>query len=311
MRVSVVLIALMIGALACAPLFVSGYYLYLLNVVFVNVILALGLNILMGEAGLFALAHAAFYGIGIYSAGLLTNRLGVPIPIGMLAGGIVAAALGYVIGRISVRLRDIYLALSTFAFAQAAHWVFVNWTSVTGGPNGFRLKPANFFGFEMINDRDAYYFVMASCLVFVWLSIAIGRSGFGRAMRAIRESEPAAAAVGIDVPRTKAIAFAISAFFAGCAGGVFSSFFSYVHPEQLDFNLTVVILSMLVVGGIGTIGGPIVGAIALGLLAEVLRRTTAYQEVLYGAILILFMIFAPNGLAGVWALIRARRGAHG
>lgn len=301
------IILVAVALLLAAPLGVSGYYLYLLNVIFVNVILALGLNILMGEAGLFALAHVAFYGIGIYAAGLLTNLFGAPIPVGMLAGGLLAGALGYVIGVVSVRLRDIYLALSTFAFAQAAHWLFTNWTSLTGGPNGLRLKPANLFGFQLSSDRDAYYFVFACCLTSIWLAVAIGRSGFGRAMRAIRESEPAAAAIGVDVPRTKALAFAASAFYAGCAGGVFTSFFSFVHPELLDFNLTVVVLSMLVVGGIGTIGGPILGAVVLGLLSEALRRTTAYQEVLYGVILILFMVFARGGLMGLWADMQSRR----
>ena len=302
-------LAVPIVALLLLPFAIGGYYLYLVDIIFIDIILALGLNILMGEAGLFGLAHVAFYGIGVYVTGSLTNAIGLSLPLGALSGGLVAAAVGYLIGVVSVRLRDIYLALSTFAFAQAALWVSANWTSVTRGPNGLRLAPANVFGLSLIADRNAYYFVMASGLFFIWLTMAIGDSGFGRAMRAIRESEPAAAAVGINVARTKALAFAASAFYAGCAGGVFTAIISFVHPDLFSFDLTIVILSTLVVGGIGTIGGPILGAVVLGVLSEALRRTTAYQEVLHGLILVLFMVFAPGGLVGLIARVREPR--HG
>jgi branched-chain amino acid transport system permease protein len=302
------ILAVLLGLLLAVPMAASGYYVYLLNLIFVYVILALGLNLLMGEAGLFGLAHTAFFGIGIYTAGVLTNRFGVPFPVGMVAGGVLAAAVGYGIGRVSVRLRDIYLALSTFAFGEAMQWVFLNWTSMTGGPNGLRLSIPNFFGLPIKSDHDAYYFVLATCCLFIWITVAIGRSRLGGAMRAVRESEPAAFAVGIDVPEVKARAFALSAFYAGSAGGIFTSFFSYVHPEILSFNLTITVLTMLVVGGIGTIPGPILGAVLLGVLSELLRRTVAYQEIVYGAILLGFTIFARRGLWGLVADRRRRRG---
>lgn len=294
------LVAILIAALCIVPYFLNGYLVYMLNVFLVYVIVVMGLNILMGEAGLFGLSHVAFYGIGVYTTAILTNNWQIPAVIGMFVGGLIALVAGWLIGRISVRLRDIYLALSTFAFAEAMHWVFKNWNDVTGGPNGLRITMSNIFGFEVSSDHRAYVVVLPVTILFVLLTIAISRSRLGRSMRAVRDSEPAAAMIGINVNNIKATAFAISSFYAAMAGGLYSTFFTYVHPDGLNFNYTIIIITMLVVGGIGTIPGAILGAVMIGVIAEFLRQTVSYQELFYGAVLMGFAVLAPKGIYGLF-----------
>ena len=291
-------VLLFLGLLAL-PMGVSGYYLFLANLIFIYIVLTLGLNILMGEAGLFSLAHVAFYGMGAYATGIVTNLTGLPIIVGIVVGQVIAGVCGMIIGAVSIRLRDVYLALSTFAFSQAMNWVFQNWHSVTGGQNGLRVQPANLFGLKIDSDRAAFYVLLVSVFLIVIFTRWLGLTRFGRALRALRESEPAALAVGIPVRRMKITAFALSAVYAATAGGLLTTFQSYIHPDQLDFNLTIFVLTTLVVGGIGSVSGAVIGAILLGVINEVLRRALSYQEVLYGLIIVTFMVFAPNGVVGI------------
>lgn len=286
-------------ALFALPMVASGYILYLANLLMVFVVLSLGLNILIGETGQFGLAHAAFYGIGIYTAVLLNNATGAPVLLTLLAGASLAALIGLVLGAISLRMRDIYLALSTFAFGEAVRWVFASWTPVTGGPNGLRINPSNFFGFKLVTDRDAYLLVLAVTLAFLLLTIQITRSRLGSAFRAVRESEIAAAAMGVNVRGVKIAAFALSAFYAGAAGGLFTTFSSFIHPESLGFMTTIMVLTMIVVGGLGSVVGAVGGALILGLFSELLRQLLSFQEIIYGAILMLCMMYAPRGLMGL------------
>ena len=193
-------------------------------------------------------------------------------------------------------MRDIYLALSTFAFGEAMQWVFLNWTPVTGGPNGLNFKPASLFGWTILSDKAAYPVVAIITLAFVAATLIIHFSTVGRSFRAVRESEIAAAAVGIDVKRVKLLAFTLSAFFAGAAGGLYTTFSTFIHPESLGFQTTILVLTMVVVGGIGSVWGAIGGAIVFGLIAELLRQVPSYQEVIYGCILMLFMMYLPRGV---------------
>jgi branched-chain amino acid transport system permease protein len=274
--------------------------LYIANLLLTYAVLAMGLDILLGRAGQFAFAHVAFYGIGIYTTALITNDFGLPFFVGMAAGALLAAAVAIVIALPATRLRDVYLALATFAFAEAAQWVFNNWDSVTKGPNGLRIKPADLFGFTITNDRDAFFAVLAVALVTVVATVLIARSSLGRNMRAIRESEHVALASGIDVRRVKIVAFAISGAYAGIAGGMFTLFQSFIHPDTLGFETIVLILTMVVVGGLGTIPGVLLGVLLLGLLPEALRDLRQYQELVYGLILIAAVVFMPRG---VWGLV--------
>lgn len=294
-RIALVSLAVVLVAL---PFVASGYVLYIANLLLVFVVLALGMHLVIGETGQFALSHAAFYGIGIYTAGIINTAFHPPFPVSILAAGILAAVVGYVIGALAIRMRDIYLALATFAFGEAMQWVFSNWTSLTNGANGMRLSPAILFGYEIVSDRHAYPFVIVLAALMIWLTVRISRSRLGAAFRAVRESEIAAMAMGVNARSVKCTAFALSAAWAGIAGGMFTLFSSYIHPESLGFQATILVLTMVVVGGLGSVRGAIGGAIVFGLVSELLRQALSFQEIIYGAILMFFMMFAPRGILG-------------
>jgi branched-chain amino acid transport system permease protein len=290
--------ALLAGAvlLLLLPFTVSGYVLYVVNLLMVFVVLALGLHVVIGETGQFALAHAAFFGIGIYTAGIINTAWHPPFIVSIAAGGLLSAVLGYLIGYLALRMRDIYLALATFAFGEAMQWVFLSWEKVTGGSNGMKMDPAELFGYKLTNDLQAYPFVIVLTGLMLWLTVALARSQYGSSQRAVRESDVAAMAMGINVKAMKQSAFAISAAFAGIAGGMYTLFTSFIHPESLGFQTTILILTMVVVGGMGSVRGAVAGAIAFGLISELLRQLMSVQEIIYGLILMGFMMFKPKGL---------------
>lgn len=285
---AVVLIAL--------PFLASGYVIYIVNLLMIYIVLALGLHIVIGETGQFALAHAAFYGIGIYTAGILNNTLHLNFVISIIVAGVVTAVIGYILGALAIRMRDIYLALSTFAFGEAMQWVFLNWTDVTNGSNGYQMSPAQFFGFQLTSDLRAYPFVVVCAALLLGLTVWLSRSQLGSAFRAVRESDVAAQAMGVNANVIKRVAFMLSAAYAGMAGGLYTTFSSFIHPESLGFWTTILILIMIVVGGIGSVRGAVVGALIFGLISELLRQVLSFQEIIYGLILIGFMMFAPRGL---------------
>jgi branched-chain amino acid transport system permease protein len=282
--------------LIALPFTVSGYVLYVVNLLMVFVVLALGMHVVIGESGQFALAHAAFFGIGIYAAGIINTAWHPPFVLSILAGGLLSAVLGYLIGYLALRMRDIYLALATFAFGEAMQWVFLSWEKVTGGSNGMKMDPAELFGYKLTNDLQAYPFVIVLAALMLWLTVALARSQYGSSLRAVRESDVAAMAMGINVKAMKQSAFAISAAFAGIAGGMYTLFTSFIHPESLGFQTTILVLTMVVVGGMGSVRGAVAGAIAFGLISELLRQLMSVQEIIYGLILMGFMMFKPKGL---------------
>ncbi|MGX5659501.1 branched-chain amino acid ABC transporter permease [Castellaniella ginsengisoli] len=295
--------------LAVLPFTASGYVLYIVNLLMIYIVLALGLHLVIGETGQFALSHAAFYGIGIYTAGIINNTWHPNFVVSVLAAGVITAVLGYLLGALAIRMRDIYLALSTFAFGEAMQWVFLNWTEVTNGSNGYQMSPARFFGLELTSDLAAYPFVILGAALMLWLTVRLSRSQLGAAFRAVRESDVAARAMGIDANVVKRIAFMCSAAYAGVAGGLYTTFASFIHPESLGFWTTILILIMIVVGGIGSVRGAVIGAVIFGLISELLRQVLSFQEIIYGLILIGFMMFAPRGLFS--GRVRARKAAPG
>jgi len=291
------------------PYLLPQYFLFLGNILLMYAVLALGLDLLLGWAGQFAFAHIAFFGIGTYATALLHTRLGVPFIIGMPLAAALAGLIGVVIGFPATRLRTVYLALATFAFAEGAQWVFNAWDKVTGGPDGLRIKAPNVLGYTVGTDPTAFP-VMATILALVIAAtMYLTTSKLGRAMCAIRESEHVASASGIDVRATKVWAFAISAVYAGIAGGMFTLYQSFVNPEVFGFGQIVLLLSMIVVGGLGSIPGVLIGVALLGLLPEIMRTTMRslliWQEFAYGLILIVVVMFMPRG---IWGAITSRRG---
>jgi len=241
------------------------YFLYLGNFLMMFAVLGMGLDLLLGWAGQFAFAHVAFFGVGVYGTALLQIRLGVPFVIGMPLAALLAGAIGLAIGFPATRLRVVYLALATFAFAEAAQWVFNSWDKVTNGPNGLRIAAPSIFGYRVGTDQTAFPIMATILAAMIASTLFLTTSKFGRAMCAIRDSEHVASASGIDVRGTKAWTFAISAVYAGVAGGMYTLFQSFVNPEVFGFNQIVLLLSMLVVGGLGTVPGVLIGVVLLGL----------------------------------------------
>lgn len=303
------LLLLLIAAGFALPLVLPQYFLYLGNFLMTFAVLALGLDLLLGWAGQFAFAHIAFFGIGVYATALLQARLGIPFIFGMPMAAMLAGFIGLLIGLPATRLRTVYLALATFAFAEAAQWVFNSWDKVTGGPDGLRIAAPDVFGYKLGTDPTAFPVVTIILAIMIAAAMYLTTSKFGRAMCAIRDSEHVAAASGINVRGTKAWAFAISAVYAGVAGGMYTLFQSFVNPDVFSFHQIVLLLSMIVVGGLGSLPGVLIGVGLLGLLPEIMRTSMrgllVWQEFVYGVILILAMMFMPRG---IWGFVRAWRG---
>ncbi|MFI4986117.1 MAG: branched-chain amino acid ABC transporter permease [Alphaproteobacteria bacterium] len=300
-------LAILLLAGVALPPVLPVYYLYIGNLLMMYVILALGLDILLGWSGQFAFAHIAFFGIGIYGTALLKSRLGIPFVLGMPAAATLAALIGFLIALPATRLRTVYLALATFAFAECTQWTLRTWVALTNGPDGLRIKAPDIFGYVIDSDGRAFP-VLAILLALVLAgTLCLTRSKLARSFCAIRDSEHVAAASGIDVRRTKVIAFTISAFYAGIAGAAYTLFQSYIHPDGLGVWQLVLVLTMVVVGGSGTLPGVILGVLLLGVLPEALRAAPrsllVWQEFAYGLILTAAIMFMPRG---IWGLMPRR-----
>ena len=289
-------LVVLFSGLALLPMVANQYTLFVANLMMLYIILALGLNLLVGFAGQLAFANAAMYGIGAYGAALLQVRLGWPYWIAAPSGALLAMAIGTLLAFPALRLSGVYLALATLAFAQFTQWVLLHWNAVTFGAGGFPVPQPDFSALGMSPDRGIYYVswvVTVMLLAFAW---RIVRSRIGRAFVAMRDREMAAQALGVDLLRYKAMAFALSGFYAGTAGALYSAVLAYVSPEGFDLFQMILHKAMIVVGGMGSIVGSVIGAGLLVYLLEVLRQFKATQEIVFGALLLAFVLFQPRGL---------------
>jgi branched-chain amino acid transport system permease protein len=300
---TLMLIAAILVAGFVLPLVLPVYFLYLANVLMMYAVLAIGLDLLLGWSGQFAFAHIAFFGIGIYGTALLQMRFGIPFVFGMPSAAALAGVVGWVIAIPSTRLRTVYLALATYAFAECAQWAYRTFDKITGGPDGLRIKPPSVFGHMTGTDPTAMPVVTVILCMMLLATLYLMRSKLGRHFAALRDSEHVAAASGINVNRVKIAAFTLSAVYAGVAGGMFTLFESFVSPDTLGVAQLVLVLTMVVVGGPGSILGVMLGVVIIGLLPEVLRAAPRglliWQEFFYGLILVLAVMFMPRGLWGV------------
>ncbi|MEJ2238831.1 MAG: branched-chain amino acid ABC transporter permease [Gemmatimonadales bacterium] len=301
-----------------AGLAVGGnYFPYLLNLLGISAIVAMGLNLLTGSTGLVSLGHAAFVAVGAYTAAFLANRLGCPFLLAIPASAVFTGCVGVVVGLPALRIKGIYLALATLAFQFIAAHVFLHWESVTGGANGIVLPAAALGGFEF-DTPVRFFYITATAAVLLALGIRnIMRSRLGRALLAVRDSDVAAEAMGVHLARYKTMVFGVSAAYAGLAGCLFAYFLSYIGPDHFTFQLSIEYLAMIIVGGLGSILGAVLGAVILTLLPEALRFVMDIlraidpnlvlpdlRAVIVGLILILMILFEPHGLAGRWHKIR-------
>jgi len=296
--------------LALLPLALPNeYYLTVLIVAGFQAILTLGLNLLMGYAGQVSLGHAAFYGISAYTTGILTARFHWPVPAGIAAGIALVLLVAAGIAVPTLRLKGHYLAMGTLGFGIIVYIILNEATDLTGGPSGLtgipKLKLA---GIAISSDRDFYYVVWGVVLLLFLLAQNLVRSRLGRALRAIHTSETAAAVLGVDTQRYKIGVFILSALYAAVAGALYAHYVTFVSPGSFGFHASVQFVTMVVLGGMGSLWGAVAGAVFLTALPEVLRAIEDYDILLYGGLLILCMMFLPGGLAeGAERLVRAVR----
>jgi branched-chain amino acid transport system permease protein len=296
-RRNVLLVLLAIGLIV--PAFANGYQLFVCNLVAIYILLAIGLNILVGYAGQLAFANAAMFGIGAYATGLLQVHLGWPFWAAFPSGGLIAAAVGTLLALPALRMSGLYLALSTLAFAQATQWVFLHWENVTFGAGGFKTPHLSFAPLPVDKSVGLYYLSILLVVLLYFFGRHVVTSRIGRAFVAVRDSEVAAESLGIDLLRYKALAFGISGFYAGVAGGLYSALLNFVAPEGYDLFQMIIQKSTIVVGGLGSIAGSVIGASIIILVLELLREVKGLQEIAFGALLVGFVLFMRGGLVAV------------
>lgn len=298
---------------------IGGSYLtYLVCLTGIHVIAAMGLNIVTGYAGQISLGHAAFMGVGCYTVAALA-KVDVPFYLALPLAGLVSALVGLIVGVPSLRIKGLYLAVATLAAQFILLFVFREWDSVTGGVRGVNIAPAEVGGWVMNTDREIYYLIVACALVMLLGARNLFRTHIGRSFIAIRDKDISAEVLGIDLFRGKLMAFALGSFYAGVAGGLMGYFYRAITPEHFTLALSVFYLAAIIVGGLGTVLGVILGAAFMTLVPEVLRGVVSLvtlwapnamallspvREMVFGALIIAFLIFEPHGLVEIWRRIR-------
>ncbi len=306
------------------PLGLHDYYLSICNLVWIAVIGALGLNILVGYTGQVSIGHGAFMSVGAYTAANLATRLDSPWPVNLLAGGLMAAAVGAVVGIPSLRIKGLYLAIATLAGQLIIEWTINHVTFISGGVQASIEVPRPRLGSMVLNtQRDMYYFLLVFVVIAIVGSMNLIRSRVGRAFIAIRDQDIAAEIIGIDIFRYKLLAFAISSFYAGVTGVLYTYFLGIANYEQFQIGVSIDYLAMIIIGGLGSILGSIFGAIFVTLLPIVIRISMEnfgdlifsrqivlnlipnLRLMLFGVLIIVFLIVEPDGLNRLWRNIRS------
>jgi branched-chain amino acid transport system permease protein len=283
---------------------VNQFYLYVATLVPIYVMLALGLNILVGYAGQLAFANAAMFGIGAYGAGLLIKHFALPYWLAAPAGVIAAMAVGTLLALPALRLSGIYLALATLAFARCTLWVMMHWISVTYGASGFTMRAVDFSPLPINSDRGMYYLSWICCVALLLLTRNLIQSRIGRAFVALRDHEIAAQSLGINLLKYKALAFALSGFYAGVAGVLFAGLLAFVGPESFGLQQMVLQLAAMVMGGTASVAGSVLGGFLIVFIQEIVREFKFSIEITFGGLLVLFIILKPTGLIDFIRLFR-------
>jgi len=303
--------------------FASGpYILYIFNMIGIAAIAAVGLNILVGFTGQISLGHGAFLGVGAYSAAVLATRFEMPFWAAVPVAGLITAFAGLIFGLPSLRLKGLYLTISTLAGQFIIEYLLVHWEDITRGTMGITLPAASIFGVDIVGDR-MFFFVIFLCLAaVVWAAVNLMRTKYGRALVAIRDNDRAAEGMGIPIFRYKLLSFAISSCYAGFAGGLWAYYMISITSEPFNLLLSVEYIAMIIIGGLGSIAGSIYGAVFITVLNEGLRWGTdvimnmnifpeigltiaPVREFVFGLAIVLFILFEPKGLAEVWRIVRS------
>lgn len=301
-KIAVVIVA---GILIPLPLVLArfeatSYYPDVLVFVAIHSIIATGLCLLLGFAGQISLGHAAFYGIGAYTSGIITTKLGLSPWLGMGAGIFIAAGVAYGVGIPSLRLRGYYLAMATLGFGVIVYIIFNEYVSLTGGPSGFGEIPRlSLFGLELDTTLRFYYFAWFLAVVALVISLNVVHSRVGRALRAIHGSELAAMTLGVDTAKYKVQIFVLSAAFGAVSGSLYAHYVTFVNPPAFDIFFSLKLLMMVVIGGTGSVWGAFAGAGLLAFLPEWLSFLHDFDVLAYGLLLLVIVMFLPDGLIGL------------
>jgi branched-chain amino acid transport system permease protein len=303
-----VLLVLAIIFPAFAP---NDYYIYVMSLAYIMAIAAVGLNLILGYTGQLNLAHAGFMAIGAYTVGILTVDHGVPYWIAFVLAGLVAALFGLVAGVISLRLKGHFFAIFTLCVGFIIYLVIEKWDALTHGTVGIIGIPAppGFGPISFERPASQYYLVLFFLVLSLWLMSRIVNSLLGRAFVAIRNSEDLAETLGIGLMRTKVLAFVLSTFYAGLAGALYAGFVRFLGPAMALESHTFDMIAFILVGGIGTLFGPLLGAILLTWLTQSLQFLQDYRMIVFGPLLILLVMFFPQGIIGLYRERQTRRAA--
>lgn len=300
--------------LLAAPWLLSSYLLSQLTFVLIYGVTGLGLMLLAGFTGLFSIGHAAFFGVGAYTQAVLTG-MGWPFPLALATGALLSAAVGVVVGLPALRVKGIYLGIATLAFGFIVEEVFSRWESVTGGNAGKTVGPVRIFNWSADTGTSFYLVCLVVAVLATLACLNLLRSPTGRAFVAIRDSEVSAQSMGIHLARYKTLAFAVSAALAGIGGALYAHQIRFLTPDQFDIFQSVDLLLMVVIGGLASIHGAFLGAIFIiglpqviavmkDLLPAAVGEAPGLKAVVYGVVLIAFVLFEPLGLYGRWLKVR-------
>ncbi|MBX9834379.1 MAG: branched-chain amino acid ABC transporter permease [Burkholderiaceae bacterium] len=301
-------------ALVAAPWVAPEYWLAQLTFVLIYGIVGLGLMLLAGFTGQFSLGHAAFLGVGAYTQAVLTG-MGWPFVLSLACAAGLSAAVGVVVGLPALRVKGIYLGMATLSFGFIVEEVFARWESVTGGNSGKHLVPPEIFGFKFESTESFYFLCLVIAVVSTLGILNLLRSPTGRAFVAIRDSEISAQSMGIHLARYKTLSFSLSAALAGVGGALYAHKLQFISPDQFNILQSIDLLLMIVIGGLGSVHGAFLGAIFLITMPQMISlgkdwlpaaigQAPGLQAVVYGAVLIIFVLFEPMGLYGRWLKVR-------
>ena len=304
-----------------APLYLSNYWLGVASLIGITIIAAIGLNILTGYCGQLSIGHAGFMAVGAYTTAVLTNKLGFPFLAGLICSGFSAGFIGLIFGIPSVRVKGFYLAITTIAAQFIIIWIINHWSSVTGGFVGISVPYASIGGIEFKDDASQFYLIMSITAVCILFAKNLARGRVGRAFIAVRDNDLAAEVMGINLLYYKLLAFFIGCFLAGIAGCLLAHWMGFMNAENFSLADSILFIGMVIIGGLGTTLGPILGAIFIRLLQQgmmfispILENAfpalpagfaTGLGPMVFGLVIVLFLVLEPRGLAHRWMLFKA------
>jgi branched-chain amino acid transport system permease protein len=304
-----------------APLYLSNYWLGVGNLIGITLIAAIGLNILVGYCGQLSIGHAGFIAVGAYTSAILTNRFGMPFLVGLISAGVVAGLVGILFGLPSIRVKGFYLAITTIAAQFIIIWVINHW-GLTGGFNGISVPYASIGGLVFRSETSQFYLIIVIAVSGVFFAKNLTRTKVGRAFIAIRDNDLAAEVMGVNLLYYKLLAFFIGCFFAGIAGSLFAHYTGTLSAERFSFTESILYVGMIIIGGLGTNLGPILGVIFIRVLQQLLLGelvpflegtftmfpagfASGVAPMLFGLVIVLFLILEPRGMAHRWSLFKA------